>query len=226
MPNSDPTIGCPKQPWQIFKSVLPKTADVSMVKNFAARFGSPSERDGGIAVWPIRARKQKGTFSEVVGEARLHTDSQYRETPETAFILACIRPARLGGDSMLLSAQAAIKAAERNLGMTEILLLRQPIWQWTVPAVFRAEEDAAVSPSSEIIGPDGTIRWRDDNVVCDTKEKRIVVSKFSMALRNSKEIVQVRLEAGDVLVCDNKFALHGRTAFDDFDRLLYRVRLI
>lgn len=225
MQRSNPRVGCAERPWEVFRQVLSPESDATAVEDFALQFGTPSDRDGGKAVWPICARKLRGTFSEVVGEARLHTDSQYREDPEGAFVLACIRPASQGGESILLSSKAAVEVAQRTLTSTELQLLYQPVWRWKVPSVFECREVLKETPLQPVFSPDGSIRWRDDNVICKSSEHRPIISKLSANLRASEELVTVRLEAGDVLLCDNKFALHGRTAFNDLSRLLYRVRL-
>ena len=211
--------------WKVFPRALKIPLDPREVEEFAAQFGQISTRDGGRGAWPIAPSKTSGTFSETQGEARLHTDAQYHEQPESAFILACERAARDGGDNLLLEAADARRVAENCFGTDGVAMLEAAQWCWSVPEVFCAEGTTPVSPEVPILGADGSIRWRFDNIRCRTAQDRALAIEFADALDSSGGATRLRLEPGDVLLCDNRYALHGRTSFSDPKRLLYRVRL-
>ncbi len=212
--------------WRVFPRALKVPLDPREVEEFGAQFGTVSTRDGGRGAWPIAPSKVSGTFSETSGEARLHTDAQYHEQPESAFILACERPALDGGDNLLLEAADARRVAESCFGTDGIALLEAAQWCWTVPKVFYVNGNPQVSPEAPIFGRDGSVRWRIDNIRCRTAQDRDLAIEFADALESYGRLTRLRLEPGDVLLCDNYYALHGRTPFSDPKRLLYRVRLV
>jgi alpha-ketoglutarate-dependent taurine dioxygenase len=82
------------------------------------------------------------------------------------------------------------------------------------------------SPPAAVLGADGTVRWRGDNLApglpaAQTAAARVVDRCFDAAAG----VVTLRLHAGDLVVADNRRVLHGRTRFVDSRRLLLRVRL-
>ncbi|WP_051760125.1 TauD/TfdA family dioxygenase [Herbidospora cretacea] len=187
---------------------------------FAARFGRPSARDGGRAVWEVRPRPLGGTFSQRSGPVPLHTDAQYHPDPEDLVCLFAVRPAADGGHSLLLPAGRALAALRaRPDGARAETALRRPQWSWTTPAVFAGGRAA---PPVPVFSGD-TVRWRPDNLVA-SEEGRAAAAAFAAALAGAGP-AGVRLTPGDVLLIDNRRTLHGRTAFGDPRRLMLRVRL-
>ena len=196
------------------------------VEDFAERFGELSRRDGGIGAWLVKPRKHAGTYSEITGPAGFHTDSQYHDQPERLFVLACDTPADEGGDNLLISVDDAREIAQTNFGDDGVARMQQSVWRWAVPEVFQSATVPAVSPPSPIFREDGTIRWRIDNLVCETDADQRLAEAFEQALEASSRSEHVRLLPGDVLLCDNWCALHARTDFSDLNRVLYRARLV
>ena len=196
------------------------------VEDFAERFGELSRRDGGIGAWLVKPRKDAGTYSEITGPAGFHTDSQYHDQPERLFVLACDTPADEGGDNLLISIDDAREIAQTNFGDDGVARMHQSVWRWAVPEVFQSATVPAVSPPSPIFRDDGTIRWRIDNLVCETDADQRLADSFEQALETSSRSEHVRLLPGDVLLCDNWYALHARTDFSDLNRVLYRARLV
>jgi len=222
---SPPIVNCRREPWRLERRAYIEPFEQRNLERFAARYGHPSSKDCNATVWPIQPRTSLGTFSETDGEARLHTDAQYRTDPESSFVLICEKPAKEGGTSILLPADDARAIARDQLGKDGFHALTQPLWQWTVPEVFRLPNGHTLSPAAPIFEASGAMRWRFDNLSALSDELMDIATAFDMAINTSDAIVQVDLEAGDVLHCDNRFALHGRTTFTDRARLLYRIRL-
>lgn len=197
------------------------------VLEFAQQLGTPSTRDGGVAIWDVRARNPFGTFSETSNEADFHTDAQYRDDPESAFILACETPASCGGESFLLTKQdVRIELSKAKWPNDELALLSKPVWRWQIPDVFVRTGDPAISTPKAVISDEQGLNWRFNNLVFDSEAQRLVAIKFRNLLRNSNRIIRFKLNTGDVLVCCNKTVLHGRSSFEGCARQLYRVRLI
>ena len=78
-----------------------------------------------------------------------------------------------------------------------------------MPEVFQAATVPAVSPPSAIFREDGSIRWRIDNLVCETDADQLLADTFEKALEGSSRSENVRLLPGDVLVADNWYSLHA-----------------
>ncbi len=193
---------------------------------YANTIGVPSDRDGGIAVWPVIPRASQGTFSETAAVAPYHTDAQYRDDPESAFVLGCRVPANDGGISKLLSVEdLMIQFKGPDWTSEEVDLLTKPIWRWRVPTVFQRDVKDTHSNPGAILLPNGGIRWRFDNLVAPSPFAETVAAKLDATIENCPASEQIEMIAGDVLVASNVFALHARTAFSDLDRCYYRVRL-
>lgn len=216
----------PQEQWRVFRGVLKQPVTAEAVESFAQEFGELSRRDGAIGAWLVKPRKNAGTYSEIAGPAGFHTDSQYHSHPERLFVLACETPASEGGDNLLIGLEDAQAIALEALGPKAVDRLKQSVWRWSVPKVFQSETTPAVSPPSPIFREDGTIRWRIDNIVCENDADFSLAKAFEQALEASPRAEQVRLQSGDVLLCDNWHALHARTDFSDMNRVLYRARLV
>lgn len=197
----------------------------SAIEMVASHFGTPSDRDGGITVWPIKPRKTEGTFSETAGEAHLHTDAQYHSIPERLIFLACAHPSETGGESVILDVPGLKQTLEEaNFSSVEMNILRRPLWRWRIPKVFQTSALPEISEPKSILDRD-TIRWRYDNLVTDSQELRHLANAFHCTVEKSRFKQVVMLKRGYFLVCDNERTLHGRKAFSDVNRLLFRVRL-
>lgn len=189
---------------------------------FAGRFGLPSSRDGGRPVWEVRPRPLGGTFSQRSGPVPLHTDAQYHQDPEDLVCLFAVRPAADGGHSLVLPAGEALTELRRRPdGARAEAALRRPIWSWSTPAVFAGAPSRTVAcPPAPVFAGDA-VRWRPDNLV---QVREAAATAFTEALAAAGP-AEVRLTPGDVLLVDNRRALHGRTSFTDPRRLMFRVRL-
>ena len=210
----------------LFKGILPPDEFESQLLNIARKFGRPSVRDGGKAVWKVQPSKSIGTFSETAGEASYHTDSQYHDKPEALFLLACLVPAEDGGDTRLLSkadVMSSLRAA--SFKPADYEKLRAPIWRWRVPDVFLKDDQPGLSSPKPILSPDGYVAWRFDNLVCPDAEAEHVAYRFHDAIAAHPPSAQFSLRPGDVLVCCNRTVLHARTAFTDPKRVFFRVRV-
>ncbi|MFI6324087.1 TauD/TfdA family dioxygenase [Nonomuraea sp. NPDC050556] len=195
----------------------------SEVLALAARFGRPSTRDGGRAVWPVRPSlgDPAATFSLRAGPAAFHTDAQYHRDPEPLVCLFVVRPARDGGDSMLLSARAAADRAEA-LSAVNRRLLSEPCWFWRPPAPY---EHTAPAWRAPVFAGDGTVRWRADTLAPDLPRQVLQAGRAFAACLQDADATTIEQRAGDLLLIDNHRALHARTGFTDRGRLLLRVRL-
>lgn len=198
-----------------------------VILGLAHHIGTPSDIDGEKIIWPIKANRATGTFSERVGPAASHTDAAYLNPSDVPvnFILACIEEARAGGATRLLrSADVFDELANAGWQPAELQLLFDKTWQWYVPETFQTPSKPNPCEPKAILNQDGQMSWRYDNIVCATDFHSHVAEKFHRLLENSRRAVFFKLHPTDILICSNRYALHGRTVFFDRRRYLLRVR--
>jgi alpha-ketoglutarate-dependent taurine dioxygenase len=188
-------------------------------------FAVPTETTDGVFVWPVcpRPPREDATFSETRDTAALHTDSQFRDAPEEAFALLCVRPADEGGASLVQPVLPLVEHVQASDPDAFELLCRSPV-PFLAPAAFA---DDGLSWHRVI--DSGNVTWRWDTLEAGLRragqvapEVRAALCVFRDAVESSRP-AELMLEEGDLLLVDNKHCLHGRTAFRG-DRLLYRVR--
>lgn len=215
----------PTRGWTVDDLGPDAAANPDAVAAFASKFGRVSDRDGG-SVWSVTARAASGTFSMTAAVAPLHTDAQYRNDPEQAFVLSCVRPAAQGGDTILLRVADLVETLTSRSDWAELeAVLTAPVWRWRTPKVFGGPSmNAPTTVLSRRMDGSPIMRWRVDNLVKDERYTWAAQVVAHVAETHPAR-AQVRLEAGHVLVCDNSAVLHGRTAFTDPARKLLRVRV-
>lgn len=168
-------------------------------------------------------------------EAELHTDSSFKQAPEQCVFLFVVRPAADGGGiTKLLSADHLLTKFSDDTGRESIKLLSSIAWPFRVPTVFtkRRSEDDVEWICAPILSDKPRIRFRYDLIASGLKyissgplpDRERALSHFRRVL-NESACVSVPLARGDLLVLNNHVILHGRSPFDDFERLLLRVRL-
>ncbi|MEQ6201517.1 TauD/TfdA family dioxygenase [Sulfitobacter sp. HNIBRBA2951] len=139
----------------------------ALTLDLARDIGTPMAHDKrGALLWDIRAQSggttEGRTFSEHSDEAALHTDSQYRNTPEDAFCLYCIKPAACGGGRsfVLTLGDLLLDLAQAGVGDDMIAALQNHDFPFAVPHVFETENDKFTF--GPVVGADNTIRYRKD----------------------------------------------------------------
>jgi len=163
---------------------------------------------------------------------RWHTDGYYNPPQRAirAMLLHCVRPAASGGENRLLDHELAYIAL-RDLDPAHIRALMR-LDAMTIPA--RSEE--GVIARADSVGPvfaiDGDRRLRmrytaRTRSIAWNRDPRVHAAAAALAqvLEQSPFVLQLRLQAGMGLVCNN--VLHDRAAFVDTaqqQRLVLRAR--
>jgi CsiD len=189
---------------------------------FAHLAGRPSSRDRGTVVWCVRPRGSVGKFSMSPGSADLHTDSTYHDRPEPFVLLYVQRRAAHGGESQVLHVDDLRTDLHGSEGAEDTeALLRAPIWRWKRPMAFGGGQT-----TGHAVLDGSSIRWRLDNLVINGSDdsQHWAAGHLASVARNSRGIRTLRLDRGDALLIDNRCVLHGRRAFTDTARELYRIR--
>lgn len=178
---------------------------------------------------PKDVHRQLPTYSENDLEAPLHTDSNYRDNPEEFIAVLVERPSRCGGGrTILLRIRPVLKQLqETDEGRQCLDILRNQKFPSMVPSVYRETDVCVKAPI--IIGE--TVRFRPDTIDQAIKkeqnfpeEQRRAIDYFADLVDRSPDRLGVFLKQGDMLFINNYTVLHGRTAFQDNERLLLRIR--
>ncbi|MEQ8467018.1 TauD/TfdA family dioxygenase [Coleofasciculus sp. E1-EBD-02] len=214
----------------------------NMFLYFCSMLGKPVEHNIGKKdyVWEIKLRQDINylpTFSEHKLEAPLHTDTQYRSSPEKYISLFAIKKANCGGGvTKILNFDHVINTLQSsNDGITCLRILEKSFFPFAVPSIFSEYKDKIKIIYAPIISQKINIRYRFDTIEMGLKN-----SMFSKAdndrkmwaliflrdhIKNHPCTVSLTLEAGEILIIDNHRVLHGRTSFKDCNRHLLRVRM-
>ncbi|MFO0554669.1 MAG: TauD/TfdA family dioxygenase [Polyangiaceae bacterium] len=157
----------------------------------------------------IKAVRGGRSFASSSIETPLHNDLQlYAGRPADLQIMACLRPAEQGGDSVLADMFGAL---DSDSPVTTRLLRDLTETVRRFPFI-----------SGSLERP--TLSWLGDRLVFLHAPRAGAADPLfdSVAALATSAAVRVRLEAGEVLVADNHRVLHGRTAFEDDRRELHR----
>jgi alpha-ketoglutarate-dependent taurine dioxygenase len=206
--------------------------------------GTPTRTDCtvGRRIWEVTPRRwlpagHVPTITECAAAAELHTDSQYRSTPERYVALLVIRPAGDGGGetTILTANQLVERLTATPQGRDAHDVLRSAPFPFAVPTSFLADPRtrAAEFIQAPILAAEPMIRYRSDTLAAGfelapslaTQEALAATMRLGEAIANHPATVQFHLQTGDVLFVDNHRVLHGRTDFADPRRLLLRLRI-
>jgi alpha-ketoglutarate-dependent taurine dioxygenase len=219
-------------------------ADVSAdFEALVSRFGTVTAHGAsGQTIWRITPRHDLDhvpTFSEAAGEAPLHTDNSWVREPEQYFALLVMRPADVGGESLLCPVAELLREfAKTREGPAVIRTLSERNFPFAMPVVFRSESQgtAKVTPvvTAPVIQSRSSLRYRYDVLKAGfqvrpdlaTAERVDAVEAFNEFLSGVRETAPtIRMETGDLLIANNCTVLHARRDFTDPNRLLLRARM-
>ncbi len=217
--------------------------------------GELNEDEAAVAAWAVGShfgrRATQSALGDMLGRVEIDPNLQqtwrgYRSSAQSRFhtdhvdglALACVRPAGSGGASCVVSAAAIhnVLAAERPDLLPALYQGFRMHWFGEPPASGETVTDLDVPVFS----------WSEDRIVCvmlpsymEAAAKELGVAMppllaegcammHEIAARDGMAL-NFMLEAGDMLVIDNKAVLHGRAAFESSPaelsrRLLFRLQ--
>ncbi|MDY6782870.1 MAG: TauD/TfdA family dioxygenase [Cyanobacteriota bacterium] len=176
------------------------------------------------------------TFSEHNQQAPLHTDSQYRSTPERFIALIALHQAQCGGGyTELVDFQTILQNLNRTqFGRSVIYFFSQNRFPIAVPSIFQ-EPLKPKYINSKIISEQPLIRYRYDTLKAGLSLFNLSeyqVSFYSQKLDLLDSLIQTSpyrirflLSSNDLLILDDHRFLHGRSSFTDPNRLLLRCKM-
>jgi alpha-ketoglutarate-dependent taurine dioxygenase len=212
---------------------------------FASLIGDPTANlPFEQVLWDVCNNSETATrhtsFSENDREADYHTDNGALRVPERFFLLYAVRAASCGGGvSMIRDGRVLIEQLRQTPGgRATVELLTEAVVPRRVPKAFQAYADVAsdgykytpILARSEAEPP--LWRWRKDRVYQGlakypryaTPELCRAVDLVADLLEHGADQVRQTIPTDGLLVVNNHIALHGRTAFTDQRRHLFRLR--
>jgi len=167
---------------------------------------------------------QGARFSITNAESTFHTDGAFAQSPPDYVGLLCLRTARVGGESQLVSAYTACAQ----------LLESDPASLDALTDAFyfdrRGEHAADESPVAAfpvLADRDGelTVRYLDYYIKQGHEKAASSLSPtgcaaleaFEQTLRQANVMMTFSMERGQMLIVNNHWILHNRTAFEDHE---------
>jgi len=165
-----------------------------------------------------------------------HTDGYYNKAAQTirAMVLHCVRPAKSGGENLLLDHEMAyIQLRDANPNFISAFLRPHAL---TIPPNIENGKQIRAAQCGPVFSVDAetsslhmrysartrNIEWKNDALTLEA-----VDCMKSLLDINNPYVITYRMQPGDGIIANN--VLHNRTAFVDSDvenekRLLYRAR--
>ena len=164
---------------------------------------------------------QISTSSKV--ELELHTEAAFHPYKPDYLMLLCLR-----GDRNAVTTYARVSRIVAMLDDDTIEVLQQPLYETSLDDSYRTDGSSDATVVVSILRRSGT-SWvmTYDNYLMKgmTARSQRALETFRVAANRSVE--EITLDAGDLLVLNNKTTIHGRTSFqaryDGTDRWLIRA---
>jgi L-asparagine oxygenase len=189
--------------------------------------GYADEKEGSLVhdVCPVPGRETSQENASSV-HFDLHTENAFHRVPPDHVGLACLRPDRDGlGHTLVASMERALP----TLPARAVAVLRQPRYRVRPPASFGGGDLPRECLPVLTGHPDApTVRHAHHTPVAADAEAAGALRQAAAAL--AAVAVSIAARPGDLLLIDNRAALHGRTAFhprfDGEDRWLQRCYVV
>ena len=193
-------------------------------------FGLPMTQDvGGTLLFDVKDKGYDVTrgarFSGTTAESSFHTDNAFGQVVPDLVALLCLRPAVHGGESQLISAFTL----HNHLLSRHADLLRclyRPFWFDRRGEFLPDESPISQNPIFSWASGELTVRYLHYYIEVGhqkagrplTRSQLRALEVLANLLRRPELRVEFRLRPGQVLLTNNHWILHNRTAFEDSTR--------
>lgn len=172
---------------------------------------------------PGREERQENSGSQYFD---IHTENAFHPFRPDHVLLLCLRE---DADRSARTLVGPARTALARLSRRDVAVLREPLFRHRMPTSFATDGGSpGYSPAQPVLtGEDGDAQIRVDafNTVATSDEGRQALEHLVAALK--EVLTGPALAPGDLLVVDNRRAVHARTAFtpryDGTDRWLQRA---
>jgi L-asparagine oxygenase len=157
-------------------------------------------------------------------ELEIHTEQAFSNLKPDILALGCIR-----GDPNAITYILPMSKIINNLSAEDNVLLRKPLWKIGIDLSFRINECEFIDGNER--GPIPIINEIENTMVFDTDLMHGITNDAESIIHKIVEIYKRHriahvLEPGDIIIIDNRHAVHGRSPFtpryDGNDRYLIR----
>jgi L-asparagine oxygenase len=177
-------------------------------------------------VVPLKAMEHEQTSLGSNAELEIHTEQAFSNLKPDILSLACLR-----GDPAAFTHILPIQTILEHATPDEQKLLRKPLWKTGVDLSFKLNNNEFIDgdirgPMPIISGPesDPILTFDQDLMIGITPEATNMIRKIVDIYYQHK--LRHNLKPGEIILIDNRRAVHGRSAFkpkyDGNDRFLIR----
>jgi alpha-ketoglutarate-dependent taurine dioxygenase len=187
--------------------------------------------NGDTLFFEIRPKQSAAEdISGSTAEFPFHTDSTFLMVPHDVLGLACRHNISAGGESLVLRAADVADRVREVGGYGALAALGDPVYPFYLRDPLFGHGTQLV-PILAQHGEDWRIRYRGDVAATlverfpldDTHRRALAV--FEGVLADPGPVVpRIRLQTDDLILIDNRRALHARTALGSGERLLLRTK--
>jgi gamma-butyrobetaine dioxygenase len=170
-------------------------------------------------IFDVRASAQPNNLAYSDIALRLHTDNPYRDPVPGLQMLHCLTPSEAGGASLFADGFAVAESLRSDDPDAFSILANTPI---TFSFRDTSAELSAQQPliRLDLQGRVEAIHYNSRSIAplrlrsAETVRFYSAYRAFSRRLHSSEFLFETRLNAGDIVLFNNRRVLHGRTAFD------------
>lgn len=198
--------------------VVNAPAEPGEVERLIAAFGRIRETNyGRLFDVVVKPSAENLAYTDLGLEA--HTDNPYRQPVPGVQVLHCLQAGAEGGENRLVDGFGVAEALRREDPAAFTILSRTPVrFAWSDGETFLSDEAPVIS--LDVTGEVGSLRYNHRSfrfiAAGDAEDRnawRAAYAKLA-ALVNAPDVgVELKLEAGQMLVMDNQRLLHARLAF-------------
>jgi len=177
---------------------------------------------------PIKSMATKQTSVSSNIELEIHTEQAFSKLKPDILSLSCIR-----GDPKALTYILPVQFILDNFSHDEIAMLREPLWLTGVDLSFKINGNDFIE--GDIRGPMPILRGdreTDPILVFDQDLMKGITEESHNMIKKIVDIyykyrLNHNMQTGDIILVDNRRAVHGRSPFspkyDGYDRFLVRA---
>ena len=149
-----------------------------------------------------------------------HTDNPYRGPPPSIQILHVLKPADIGGETILVDGLSLIERLKKTHSEYLEILSSVPVRFGWRDADHDHTHQAPIIETNDT-GNDFIIRFNHRSMIepvitgLKARKWQEAYQSLSALIHDEHLRISLRLEEGDILIMNNHRILHGRSAFDD-----------
>ncbi|GAA2746409.1 MULTISPECIES: TauD/TfdA family dioxygenase [Kitasatospora] len=222
-----PADGAHPGPWTDL--ALATVAELMVMSRLGSVIAYADEKQGRLVqdIAPVLGaeERQENTGSKLL---ELHTEDGFHPNKPDFIGLFCVRPDHEG---TALTVAGSIRSVLPDLPEETVRLLRRPLFRIRLSSSFTGDgQDRYSSLLPVLTGPEEDPDMCVDFHAMESFDPRATAALATLREHLERSLAGVAMEQGDLLIVDNRVAVHGRTGFrarhDGRDRWLRRCFVV